>query len=210
MGVMCIISILCSIQQLWALWRQAAVKWCTRPGALARGGGTSGWPTCDQLEQATSFASAVIQVALGAVRLVLSVGWDTLTLWRDAPIPALDKGIITGCTVVGVACGGLFVLLFSRRLKAQCCTDSKLSVLDRVALAHWLDSNLKPLRLLKFAAMVQPGLLTLLYSNLFKLPVLSMPVVKRSFSGWRLVWLGDLLTSVLIGGGQVGSRLLLD
>lgn len=65
-----------------------------------------------------------------------------------------------------------------------------------------MGANTRPLRLLKLLALFQPSVLRLVQCRLCGLSAFSMPT-SRFFVGWKWMWVGDGLASLVVDGTLV-------
>lgn len=154
------------------------------------------------LRQVLSALPALAQATLFVVRVVLTILIGLVTMWWGDAESNTTKALITMAMAVGVLCGACAVWMFSRGLTLI--AVSKPESQQSLQLQAWLFTNDKWMSKLYFAAALQPSLLTLLESGLWGWSIFSAPVVGRTNPVWRWVWLGDTLTTLWIGGGQVG------
>jgi hypothetical protein len=106
-----------------------------------------------------------------------------------------------GSIVCGVAVGLWVVVAFFRGIVRRC-NDGDPGSTRRKALLQWMQASTGPLRAIKVLSVFKPSVLCLIRCRLGGLVVLSGPV-SPYYVGWRWMWIGDGVESVVMDCTQL-------
>lgn len=143
-------------------------------------------------------------MALCLARVVLPMGLETLGLYKATQshprlLPLLwvqcatmACGLVVGVCVVTTFFGGI----------VRKCRESEAGSTRRQALLSWLQGSTSALRVVKILAVFKPSVLRLIQCRLFGWAPFSGPV-SAFYSGWRWMWIGDGVETVIIDVTQL-------
>jgi hypothetical protein len=141
--------------------------------------------------------------------MAVPISWNTFRMFRAASGGTWRRHLfIAQCCsiVVGVLIGTFVVGRFFKGIMDRCGPDASGR---RATLRVWMSGHTVALRLVKFLAVFEPSVLRVIDSRLCGLSLFSIPV-STFFVGWRWMWIGDGLVTVVMDGGQVVIGLIRD
>jgi hypothetical protein len=129
--------------------------------------------------------------------------WNTYRMYVDSASGELSHLFIAQCAAigVGVGTGAVVVSGFFSRVVMQC-VGTGAGATRRKALLVWMGRNTRPLRFIKLLAIFQPNVLRVVQCRLCSLSTFSIPA-SGFFEGWRWMWVGDGVASLVIDGSMV-------
>jgi hypothetical protein len=164
-------------------------------------------PTVDSGPR-TMYTSLTL-VLLCLVRFVMPMAVTTISLYRSSTPGSTLRTLFwiqCGSIVAGGALGTVVVTSFFNSILRRC-SEGTTGSRRRSAQLAWLNANVSALRVLKLVAVFKPAVLRIIQSRMCGLSTFSIPL-SAFFLGWRWMWIGDGLVTVVMDGVQLAVAIV--
>jgi hypothetical protein len=155
------------------------------------------------------YTSSLLTIFLCLSRIAVPISWNTYRMFKAANRGAWQRNLFIaqcGTIVLGVLVGAVVVSQFFRGIVRRAGKDAGASG-RRAALRQWMGANNVPLRLVKLLAVFEPAVLRVIDSRMCGWSLTSIPV-SSFYAGWRWMWIGDGVVTLIMGCGQLTIGLL--
>jgi hypothetical protein len=143
-----------------------------------------------------------LDLGLCVTRVALTMVANTTVLYlvsrHDHRLWALLR-VQVACVGAGLVVGVGVVVTFFRRIM-QRCSEGVAGSTRRIALSKWMNRHTTALRGMKLLAVCKPGVLLALQSQMCGLDAIPVSVF---YMGWRWVWVGDGVVTLIVDGTQL-------
>jgi hypothetical protein len=153
--------------------------------------------------------TSLLTIFLCLSRIAIPISWNTYRMFQASNRGAWQRNLFIaqcGTIVLGVLVGAVVVSQFFRGIVRRAGKDAGSSG-RRAALRVWMGANNMSLRLVKLLAVFEPAVLRVIDSRMCGRSLTSIPV-SSFYAGWRWMWIGDGVVTLIMDCGQLAIGLL--